>query len=185
MFCPKKNLKLVDYSTYDCEQDFNDLALLAYCIAKVVCRDGGGGSRSCMCRDACPNIWRLRAAHLNWFARSDQPRGRQAQASRSSPACALFQGRFEACGATRKARERNTPHFSCHTSYERRRRKSGMSRGKHQQSPSLAPNFQTHLSCDRTTWVTRWDCFCVVVVVAQIKSGPWTKPFDYHRYKTE
>lgn len=98
--------------------------------------------------------------------------------------CTLFQGRFEACGVMRKAWGRNTPHFSCHTSHDRRR-KSGMSWGKHRQSPRLAPNFQTHLSCDRTTWVTRWDCFFVVVVVAQIKSGPWTKPFDYHRYKTE
>lgn len=143
------------YPTSDSEQDSNDSALLAYCIAKVVCRDGGGGkgggSRSCVCRDACLNIWRLRAAYLNWFARSDQPRGRQAQASRSSPACTLFQGRCKACGAMRKARERNTPHFSCHTSHDRRRRKSGMSRGKHRQSPSLASNFQTHLSCDRTT----------------------------------
>lgn len=40
MFCPKKNPK--DYAMYNSEQDSNDSALLAYCIAKVVCREGGG-----------------------------------------------------------------------------------------------------------------------------------------------
>lgn len=45
-------------------------------------------------------------------ARPDQPRGRRAQASRSSAACTLFQGGFGACGGARKkAGAGNTPHF--------------------------------------------------------------------------
>lgn len=34
---------MVDYPTYDSEQDSNDSALLAQCSAKVVCCYGGGG----------------------------------------------------------------------------------------------------------------------------------------------
>lgn len=54
MFCPKKNPKLVDYPTYGSEQDSNDSALLAYCIAKVVCRDGWG--RGAVLGHACAEM---------------------------------------------------------------------------------------------------------------------------------
>lgn len=44
-------------------------------------------------------------------ARSDQPRGRRAQASRSSAACTLFQGGSEPAAPRKKAGAGNTPHF--------------------------------------------------------------------------
>lgn len=85
-------------------------------------------------------------------ARSDQPQGRLAQASRSSAACALFQRGFGACGTTRKkAGAGNTPHFFLSHSPRQKPRKWQRKMRPGGKRPAVSSTCERHLSCDRRT----------------------------------